>query len=210
MKKIIYIIASLCLICLLCSCEGEKDTGVPIDNTELSVTDIIGETEEIPYESFLDNELFVSSYESYTDTMNPLQLKGGPYEDAVVVKPFKSVLVDEDKVVEQLNIWMYPVVHDNKYIGFINCDMRNLKTNNPVFFGGESFAPTLNDALEKGDIALFNTIDGTYGIYEDNTIITLESDKEYNGSITYEQVNQTYNLITSSSSNNTIYSHTKE
>lgn len=205
MKKQFFVLPTLCFMCLLCSCGAEKDTGTPPDKTEISVTDIIGSTEEIPYESLLDKEMFKLSYESYIDTSNPLQLKEGSYEDAAVAKPFKSVLVDGEDVAAPLNIWMYPVVSENEYIGFINCDMRYSENSEPVFFGGESFAPVLNDALKKGSIALFNTVDGTYGIYDDNMVITLEADKSYNGTITFEQVNQEYNLITANSSNNIIY-----
>lgn len=207
MRKPIFIAAALFSICLLCSCGDDevKDTGTPYGKNNVSVADIIGSTEELPYESLLDEDMFLLSYESYTDEANPLQLKGGPYKDAAVAKPFKSVLVDEGDIAAPLNIWLYPVVSGDKYIGFINCDMRKLNKDEPVFFGGESFAPMLNEALEKGDIALFNTVDGTYGIYEDNTVITLEADKSYTGTLTFEQAAQSYNLITQSSSKDIIY-----
>lgn len=206
MKSKFFVLPALFLTCLLCSCEAEeKDTGTPPEKSETSVTELVGSTIEIPYETLLDKEMFKVSYESYTDVSNPLQLKDGACEDADVTEPFKSVLVDGENVVAPLNIWIFPVVDGNKYIGFINCDMRCLTSNEPVFFGGESFAPILNDALEKGSIALFNTVDGTYGIYEDNSVITLEADKSYNGTITFNQVNQEYNLITESSSNNIVY-----
>ncbi len=206
MKNKFFVLSALCLTCLLCSCGAEeKDTGTPPDKTEKSVTELVGSTEEIPYETLLDKEMFKASYESYTDASNPLQLKDGACEDAEVAEPLKSVLVDGENVIAPLNIWIFPVIHENKYIGLINCDMRYLKSNEPAFFGGESFAPKLNDALQKGSIALFNTVDGTYGIYEDNSVITLEADKSYNGTITFNQVNQEYNLLTSDSSNNIIY-----
>lgn len=204
MKKSSFLITALCFLCLLCSCDSTKDAGTPANN-EISVTDLIGSTEEVSYNSLISEDMFKYSYESYIDENNPLQLKEGPYPNAAVAKPFKSVLVDDNDVAAPLNVWMYPVVNEGNYIGFINCDVRYLKKDEPTFYGGEGFAPILNDALKKGNIALFNTANGTYGIYDDNTIITLESDQEYTGTITFDKVNQGYNLITTESANEIIY-----
>ena len=149
--------------------------------------------------------MFRYSYESYIDETNPLQLKNGPYKEASVAKPFKSVLVHDNDVVAPLNVWIYPVINDGEYIGFINCDVRYLKNNVPAYFGGESFAPVLNNALKKGNIALFSTVEGMYGIYDDNTILTLASNIEYTGTITFDKINQGYNLVTSESAGEIIY-----
>lgn len=205
MKRSSFLITAICFLCLLCSYDSTKDTCTPPANNEISVTDLIGSTEEVSYESLINEDMFEMSYESYIDENNPLQLKEGPYPNAAVAKPFKSVLVDGNDVAAPLNVWMYPVVNEGQYIGFINCDVRYLNKDEPTFYGGEGFAPILNDALKKGNIALFNTADGTYGIYDDNTIITLESDKEYTGTITFDIVNQGYNLITTESANEIIY-----
>ena len=134
-----------------------------------------------------------------------MQISGAPYRDAVVAKPFKSVLVGDDKVVAPLNEWIFPVVSDKQYVGFVNCDMRLLGNNELSFWGGQMYSPKLNEALEKGSIALFTTIDGTYGIYEDNTVAGLDTDIAYSGSITFEQVNQGYNLVTADSSSDIVY-----
>lgn len=62
----------------------------------------------------------------------------------------------------------------------------------------QKFAPELNEALEKGSVALFSDggMNSMYGIYEDNTIITLSGDEDYTGSLTFDEVNQEVNLIT--------------
>ena len=69
--------------------------------------------------------------------------------------------------------------------------MRDLIENSvPTFFGGEMIAPQLNEALKKGDIAYFATVDGEYGIYEDNTVVALAPNTpEYSGSITFRLSN---------------------
>lgn len=202
MKKNFAVLMSFCFVCTLCSCGEIKDTGTPPDK-DMSVESLVGSTEEIPYESFLDDEMFELSYENYTDYENPLQLSGGTYEDAFVAKPFKSVLVNDTEVVAPLNVWQFPVVHEDEYIGFINCDMR---FGEPQFFGGEGMAPALNEALKRGCIAVFDTSNGTYGIYEDNTVVNITEEKiPYDGTLTFEQINQEYNLITPDSVSDVIY-----
>ena len=203
MKRMTFIIVSLCL---LCSCGATKDTGTPQINEDISISEYVGSTEEVPYESLIDEEHFKASYESYIDDNNPLQLKNGPYKEAAVAKPFKLALVDDNEIIAPLNIWMYPVINEGKYIGFINCDLRYLiKKDAPSFFGGEMFAPKINEALENGNIALFATIKGTYGMFEDNSIIMLDATEEYTGSLAFDEINQGYNLITPESANAIIY-----
>lgn len=169
-----------------------------------SIEDFIGSTEEIPYENFLENGRFKASYESFTYESNPLQISGAPYPDAAVAKPFKSVLVDKDSVVAPVNVWHFPVVCEGQYVGFVNCDMRCLFGHDISFWGGQLYAPKLNKALEKGSIAIFDTLDGTYGIYEDNTVIELQTFVPYSGNITFEQVNQGNNLVTADSASDMI------
>ncbi|SHM60596.1 hypothetical protein [Ruminococcus flavefaciens] len=185
-----------------------RRTGRPDD---FSAAELIGSTEEIPYEDILDKDMFKMSYENYTSPENPLQLSGGPYENAAVAKPFKSVLVDNDSVIADMNLWIFPVVNENSYIGFINCDMRFPLNGEPSFYGSEGYAPKLNEALQKGSIALFGTVDGTYGIYEDNTVIELDAGiPPYSGNITFEQVNKGYNLVTVDSAADIIYNKNGE
>ena len=207
MKKHILTLMCVYSACGLCSCNSVTNDSGTI--SEISAESLVGSSEEIPYEEVMNMEMFSYSYESYTDTANPLQLKGGTYEDAAVAKPFKSVIVDESGVIAPLNIWQFPVVHDESFIGFIKCDVRYPEMGEPSFYGGESYAPILNDALQKGDIAIFNTTVGIYGIYEDNTVITLEANEDYNGTLTFNDINKEYNLITSDSSSNIVYTSDK-
>ncbi|WP_295068196.1 hypothetical protein [Ruminococcus sp.] len=205
MKKYFSIITALCYLFLLCSCGSRNDTGTPPGDDSISIAELVGSTEEVSYESLINEEMFKECYESYLDDNNPLQLKDGPFTEAVVAKPFKSVIVDDNDVLAPLNIWMYPVINNGIYIGFINCDIRYLNHNNtPSFFGGEMFAPKINEALKKGKIALFTTINGTYGMFDDNTTIMLDTNVEYTGKITFDKINQAYNLITSESVNEII------
>ena len=165
MKKRI-LLTVLCTVCLLCSCGETRMTGDVSDTGNINTADIIGSTEEIPYEDIIKKEMFAMCFDNYTTGSDPLQLVGGTFSDAAVAKPLKPVLVEGSSVKAVLNVWEFPVVHDGDYIGFINCDMRNLRNGEPSFFGGESFSPKLNEALKKGDIALFDTANGTYGIYD--------------------------------------------
>ncbi|WP_295084084.1 immunoglobulin-like domain-containing protein [Ruminococcus sp.] len=211
-KKVLTVAASLVLIC-------SAITGAAIfyknnfaymrdgggESSSGSIENYIGSTEEIPYETVLENGKFTMCYDNFTSDSNPLQISGAPYRDAVVAKPFKSVLVDKDSVVAPLNEWLFPVVSGKQYVGFVNCDMRLLGNNELSFWGGQMYAPKLNEALEKGSIALFTTVDGTYAISEDNTFIGLDTDITYSGSITFEQVNQGYNLVTADSSSDIVY-----
>lgn len=213
MKNKFAVLMSLCFVCLLSSCGEEKLTGTPLpEKTDVSVENLVGSTEEVPYEELLDKEMFQFSFENYTDSENPLQLEGGTFEDAVVVKPFKSVLVDETGIVAPLNVWQFPVVHDDEYIGFINCDLRQ---GSPQFFGSAGIADNINDALKKGSIAVFDTSNGTYGMYEDNTTVNITDGvvimerTPYDGTLTFEQINQGYNLITSDSVKDVIYTATE-
>jgi len=201
MKKIFLPLICILSILTFSSCSSNKRTGTP----EVSANDMIGSLEEVPYENIMDLTNFKLAFDNYIDHENPLQLKNGTYQDAAVVKPYKSVIVDNGKVIAPLNIWHFPVVHENSCIGFINCDMRFSDNLEAEIYGGEQYADTLNSALKKGNIAIFNTSLGTYGIYEDNTIITLESTEDYKGSLSYNDVNKEYNLITTNYSNDVIY-----
>lgn len=185
--------------------DENKRTG---EITEPSVEDLIdssGETPYIPYEDIIDTDVFKLAFDSFTSPQNPLQLKNGTYEDAVVVKPFKSVVVDDDKVAGTLAVWHFPVVHEDTCLGFINYDTRFSDNLASSIYGGQQYADTLNDAIKKGDIAVFVTVKGTYGIYEDNTVVTLEASEDYNGTITFSDVNKEYNLITADYTENVIY-----
>lgn len=203
MRKRFIVLMSLCFVCVLSSCGEKKATGTPHGESSVPIEWRVGSTEEVPYEELLDEDMFKFSFENYTDSENPLQLEGGTFEDAVVVKPFKSVLVNDTEIVAPLNVWQFPVAHDGEYIGFINCDLRQ---GSPQFFGSEGIASNLNEALKKGSIAVFETGNGIYGIYEDNTVISLkEHYKQYDGNLTFEQINQQYNLITPDSVKDVIY-----
>ncbi len=74
-----------------------------------------------------------------------------------------------------------------------------------AIYGGEQYADTLNDALKKGNIAVFNTTKGTYGMFNDNSTIMLEANEEYTGELKFDDINQGYNLITPESLNAIIY-----
>ncbi len=201
MKKKILIALSLCLVCMFSSC-GKKDakaTGEPITWDNTTVEEVLGSTKEVPYETVLDDEMFEVCFGIFTDEENTLQLKEGTFEDAAVAKPFKSVLIKDNEVVGQTNVWRFPIVHDGKILGFVNCDMRSHDADNLNYFGGEDGAPALNEALEKGSVAVFDTLNGDYVICEDNTIIMLEGTEPYDGELTFEQVNKGYNLVTAES-----------
>ena len=160
----------------------------------------------VPDECIVEDGKFIACYDNFSCDSNPLQISGGPYPDAVVVKSLTSVLVEKDSVVRAITeCRMFPVVSGGRYIGFVNCNIPSLPHQDTSFWGGQMFAPKLNESLEKGSIALFNTVDGTYGIYEDNTIVGLDTDVTYSGSITFEQVNQGYNLMTADSASNIVY-----
>lgn len=217
-KKITAIAASLILIpaavgggvLFIKNRNAIKDTGNPT-GSHMSAEELIGSMEETPYKDLIINntESFDMFYEDYISPDNPLQLSGGPYNEAYVIKPVKAMLVDGDSAVCLLNVWDFPVIDkDSNYIGFINYDMRDLIENSvPTFFGGEMIAPQLNEALKKGDIAYFATVDGEYGIYEDNTVVALAPNTpEYSGSITFEQVRTEYNILSADCREKIIYS----
>ena len=181
---------------------GNKRTGqIP----EISVEEMIGSLEEIPYEEAMKKSSFKMSFDNFTSPNNPLQIKGGTHEDAVVVKPFKSVIVDGSEVVAPLNEWFFPVVYDGSYMGIMCFDMRYPEFGEADFYGGAMYADALNDALVKGSIAVFTTPKGTYGIYEDNTIINIQATEDYQGTLSFKDANKEYNLITPESVNEIVY-----
>ena len=199
----------LCIISILvfCSCSSNSSEiriGGDVPD-EISVESMIGSLEEVPYENIMDLTNFKLAFDNYTSPENPLQLKNGTYQDAAVVKPYKSVIIDNNKVIATYNIWHFPVVHDNSCIGFINCDMRFSDNLGSAIYGGEQYADALNDALKKGNIAVFNTTKGTYGMLEDNSTIMLEANEEYTGELKFDDIDQGYNLITPESLNAIIY-----
>lgn len=176
--------------------------------TSVSVEDLIGssgETPYIPYEMIMDTDAFKLAFDSFTSPQNQLQLKNGTYEDAVAVKPYNSVVVDDDKVAGTNTVWHFPVVHEDTCLGFINYDTRESDNLAASIYGGQQYADILNDAIKKGDIAVFITTKGTYGIYEDNTVIKLEAAEDYQGTITFNEVNKDYNLITADYFKNVVY-----
>ena len=164
-----------------------------------------GSTEEIPYETIIEKPEFMECYKQFTSSENPLALSGGPYMDAVVAKPFKSVFVKGDNVVAPINIWMFPVVSGNKFIGFIKCDMRCIDSSEPVFSCEEGFASKVTESVQHGDILIFTTNQGTYSINEDTTYCILDADDYYMGNVKAEQADQGYNMITKDSLSDIVY-----
>ena len=211
-----YVLLGILLIlhCSLCSC-GNKTSeysydgwdsinndmnplyGVEEGNGKPEITDdIIGCVDEYPWEEIIHTNEFTMCFEDYIDEKNPLQLDK-IYDDAYVTVPVKSVFVNDEGFVAPMNVWLFPVIHDKEYIGIISFDCREPEMIGKLFSSSRSIAPGLNEALKKGNIALFNVGDGRsiYGIYEDNTVICLNGTGEYNGNVTFEEVDHEYNLI---------------
>ena len=154
---------------------------------------------EVDYNTLVGKNGFNGIFASFLSPQNPLQLEEGTDENAYIVKPFKYAVVDETSYLTIRNAWYFPVASENgRYIGMMIADCSIENPDDIRCGGSQEFAPELNEALEKGSVALFSDggINSMYGIYEDNTIITLSGDEDYTGNLTFDEVNQEVNLIT--------------
>lgn len=154
---------------------------------------------KVDYNTLIGKNGFYGIFSSFLSPQNPLGLREGTDERAYIVKPFKYAVVDETSFLTIRNAWYFPIASENgRYIGMMFADCTMPELDDIMCGGSEEFAPELNEALEKGSIAIFNDggLNSMYGIYEDNTIITLSGDEDYKGSLTFDEVNQEVNLIT--------------
>lgn len=168
---------------------------------------IIGSEEEKDYQDFVGTDYFNYMLMNYTDPNNGLDLKNGVPENPVVVKPFKSILVDERIEPTPINIWTFPIVDNGSFIAFMCLDCRDESVENN-YYGGAMYADELNTVVEQGKFVIFQPVadDGIYAIYENDEIVPLYDSKPYDGlAVTFEELSSFGYVIDENSVNDIIY-----
>ena len=172
-------------------------------NEELLASDMVGSLEEYDYMPLIEGEYFEGFFEDYCDPENPLQLEVSATDNPAAARPYKMAIVSAEGVAAPLNKWIIPVVDNGVYIGIIFIDCREGEPNITNYSGGLSIAPALNESIEKGSFALFRTgkETGIFAMFEDNSCVNLSypDGPEYTGSLTFDDINQGYNLVTADS-----------
>lgn len=190
----------------------EEDAGDAfLTNEELLASDLVGSLEEYDYMSLIEGEYFEMFFEDYCDPENPLQLEVLATENPAAAKPYKLAIVSAEGVAAPQNKWVIPVVDNGVYIGIIFIECREGEPNITNYSGGLSIAPALNESIEKGSFALFRTgkETGMFAMFEDNTCVNLSGGPEYTGTLTFEDINQGYNLVTSDSPHDIVWTYTE-
>lgn len=190
---------------------AKEDAGdAYLTNEELLASDLVGSLEEYDYMSLIEGEYFEMFFEDYCDPENPLQLETLATENPAAAKPYKLAIVSAEGVAAPQNKWIIPVVDNGVYIGIIFIECRDGAPDITDYSGGLSIAPALNESIEKGSFALFRTgkETGMFAMFEDNTCVNLSGGPEYTGTLTFEDINQGYNLVTSDSPSDIVWTYT--
>lgn len=180
-----------------------------LTNEELLASGMAGSLEEYDYMPLIEGEYFEGFFEDYCDPENPLQLEVLATENPAAARPYKLAIVSAEGVAAPQNQWIIPVVDNGVYIGIIFIDCRDGEPDITDYSGGLSIAPQLNESLEKGSFALFRTgrESGIFAMFEDNSSVNLSGGPEYTGSLTFNVINQGYNLVTSDSPNDIVWNY---
>lgn len=180
-----------------------------LTNEELLASGMAGSLEEYDYMPLIEGEYFEGFFEDYCDPENPLQLEVLATETPAAARPYKLAIVSAEGVAAPQNQWIIPVVDNGVYIGIIFIDCRDGEPDITDYSGGLSIAPQLNESLEKGSFALFRTgrESGIFAMFEDNSSVNLSGGPEYTGSLTFNVINQGYNLVTSDSPNDIVWNY---
>lgn len=192
---------------LLVAKEDAGDAFLTIE--ELLASGMAGSLEEYDYMPLIEGEYFEGFFEDYCDPENPLQLEILATENPAAARPYKLAIVSAEGVAAPQNQWIIPVVDNGVYIGIIFIDCRDGEPDITDYSGGLSIAPQLNESLEKGSFALFRTgrESGIFAMFEDNSSVNLSGGPEYTGSLTFNVINQGYNLVTSDSPNDIVWNY---
>ena len=217
MKRSSIISAVILSAFLLCSCGEAENTSVqtPSQNTEtcdleplfeydedILKSGILGHyKEEIGYDELIGSAAFQSYFSDYTEK----------YPDAYAAKPFKTAVVSyEGKEVYELNMWRVPVMDGDNCVGIITIDCRDGQPTADSYFAS-SYLTGVQAAME-GKMVLFTCGCTTYGMYEDGSIVITGQDRdtEYKGTLSFEQLNMGYNVVSPETLKEVVYSTEKK
>lgn len=224
-----FVLAVLTLSVAFCSC-GEKDDDLddlkltgwePFyeeedpgnyfkTNEELIASGIAGVDEEFDYMPLIEADMFVMFFEDYCDPDNPLQLDEIMTNKPGAARPLKVALTSAEGVAAAQNCWLVPIVDSGKYYGFTWIDCRDGHPERS-YSGGKVFASEFNKYTGEGkSFALFATgwDTGVFAIFEDDTCVNLSGGPIYTGSLTFDDINQGYNLVTPDSPNDVVWYYT--
>ena len=203
MKKFLMICSAMVLSVSVFSCGKDNQTEMAIGginnpfqtDDEMLSSGYVSGREVVDYEKFISMGEFDSFLEDFRIPENPLGIQSGSRENAQAEKPFMPAVISmEEKEIVPLNVWHFPVTDGEKYIGEVNADLRN---DTVSYSASGGFAEILNKELPKGDMVIFATGAGIYGMHEDNSVVRfIPSSPEYECGLTFEELNKGYNLVT--------------
>lgn len=179
-------------------------------NEELIASGIAGVDKEFDYMPLIEADMFVMFFEDYCDPDNPLQLDEIMTNKPGAARPHKIALISAEGVAAAQNCWLVPIVDSGKYYGFtwIDCCDGHPEWS---YSGGQGFAPKFNEFISEGkSFALFRTGSetGIFAMFEDDTCVSLSGRYKYTGSLTFDDINQGYNLVTPDSANDVVWYYT--
>ena len=201
-----------------CSCGSTERSSAPeVSGGEGKVTEeefldacLSGETAETDYIGLLSAADFAeqSGFELFVSPDDPLKLSEDTDENAYLVRPYKIAVVSGQGEVTPMNIWEFPVAANGKYIGNIAADCRKQVSDKIIYTSSGGLGPAIGRMAERGTFAVFYGIsddDSLYAIYEDGTVVNIQGNTPYSGTLTYEEIAQEYNVITPDRINERVY-----
>ena len=200
----IKIIASLSIVCtVFLSCGRDEDSNYSqtISDTEVMIGDyyeyetderllreIIGSMETIDYQPYLQSAAFRSYFSDYYER----------YPDAYAATPINVAAISkEENGIYRINLWYVPVVADGKCVGIIGVDCRDGEPTPESYASTGFLCNGMNLITETGDVVIFTLGEAFYGMYRDNTVVTLSdpTDSVYDGNFAFDELNQGYNFV---------------
>lgn len=172
-----------------------------------------GNQETVDYNEVLSDSGFKSAFSNFTNQDNPLQLKTGTSDNAYAVEPYCMAYINSSGDVRRINIWCFPVAANGKYIGNIAADCRKQVSDKIIYTSSGGLGPAIGRMAERGTFAVFYGIsddDSLYAIYEDGTVVNIQGNTPYSGTLTYEEIAQDYNVITPDRINERVYPDNEE
>ena len=166
------------------------DSGIlpEYETDEELVSGLIGSAEAIACEPYLQSAAFRSYFSDYYER----------YPDAYAAAPINVAAISkEGKGIYRVNLWYVPVVSDGKCRGIIGIDCRKGEPTMESYASTGFLCSGINTITETGSVVIFTLGGAFYGMYSDNTVVTLSdpTDSVYDGSFTFDEMDQGYNFV---------------
>ena len=217
LRRYIALLTAFCTASVLLSACGKAERSRaeiiygPIEyeyetDEELLRSGFVTDENGVDYNILLDSDIFKSHVASYTEE-NP---------DAYAAIPVRpAVLSHEESLILPMNYFYLLIIDDGNVIGIENINLMEGRITPNTYqkrSGRISGGGVFNTVHEKGDMVLFTLGSAIYVMWEDNSVkaISFPEESEYTGSLTFDDLNQGYNLVSAEKLGEVFYSPSAE